>query len=191
MLPSMLRKYYKRWANSQDTVMPLEEMHGSYYDLLEELTYTNGAEKGVAIVFQQQEIAQQMPENCSEIDFLDLGELTLKETLMDLQVDDDIADNIANSLPVAPLVAPAQQNFVQPVAAIPIDRECAYWYWGCHCLTAECGRRTREFCQSLIKNKIEVPTRGSDAWKADKKARKHQRNQTYMKRQQDEVTNGV
>jgi hypothetical protein len=51
---------------------------------------------------------------------------------MDLQADSDIADKIANPLPVAPLVAPAQQNFVQLVAAIPIDQECANWYWGCH-----------------------------------------------------------
>jgi hypothetical protein len=126
MLPSMLRKYTRGGPiDSQDTVMPLEEMHGSYYDLLveemhgsyydllAELTYTKEAEKGVAIVFQQQEIAQQMPENCPEIDFMDLGELTIEEMLMDLQVDGDIADNIA------------QHNFVQPVAAIPIDGECA------------------------------------------------------------------
>jgi hypothetical protein len=92
--------------------MSLEEMHGSYYDLLEELTYTKGAEKGVAIVFQQQQIAKQMPQNCREIDFMDLGESTLEETLMDLQADGDIADNIANPLPVPPFVAPAQHNFV-------------------------------------------------------------------------------
>jgi hypothetical protein len=62
--------------------MSLEEMHGSCYDLLEELTYTKGAEKGVATAFQQQEIAQQMPENCMEIDFMVLEELTLEERMV-------------------------------------------------------------------------------------------------------------
>jgi hypothetical protein len=98
------------------------------------------------------------------------------------------ADNIATPLPVPPLVALAKQNYVQPMAAIPIDQECANWYWGCHCLTAECGGRTRELCRSLSKNRIEVLPQGSDAWKAGKKAKKRRQNQTYMKRQQDEVT---
>jgi hypothetical protein len=88
-------------------------------------------------------------------------------------------------------IKPTLQIFVQPMAYIPIERECANWYWGCHCLTTECGGRKRELCQNLIKHKLEVPPRGSDAWKAGKKARKRQRNQTYMKRKRDEVTDGV
>jgi hypothetical protein len=150
-LPSMLQNHFKNWKASQDLVTAKEAVKGPFYDLLAQFSVpaSSSVTNSRAAVFQKETSDKDKEDNA----------VGGRDCLDQSQAERAMASAPTNPMPVAPLVAPQQTDYV------PVGdgdgrgndaRLCCAAFLGCRKLAVDCARMNWQSCQQ-VQNKT-LPT---------------------------------
>ena len=143
-LPSMLRSYYQRWADTRLVIASQEAMKSTYSCLLNELA--RPATKKLSTIdtggSKQADIA--------------VGIAPMAAAASALSKTTEGSKQVAAELPVPPIVAPSQRKFVPMESTNGPQRRCVFYPF-CDRYVSQCGGQRKTSCSRVNSGIIQRP----------------------------------
>ena len=147
-LPSQLARHYVRWKANQEVILAKEMMKTSYYALLSKLASPLEVTATRAVDHQRRETAKQVQQ----------ASVQITETNTEALLREDPNRMPDNPLPVAPIGAPQQQQYVIAGDGRTKDKRlCAAAAFGCPRLARDCAYHDAKECGLVLQGEVQLP----------------------------------